>query len=357
MVALHEFMLQHRDELAHLVLDDMRIPASDAEAVSGVHQLIDEMIAALQHEAGLPVASPLPGRSAAAKSLGGRRHARGYAVSKIAEDIGAISKRLGELGARQGLRFHAKEYKVFNECIDTASASALEAYGNQERERREEAELERVALVAHELRNTLAGARMSFAVLRLGEVGVRGKTGDVLDRSLRRLESLIGEMVYAVRLRTGAKPELRPLLLKTLVGNVMDAAVPERGIALKTDIDERLQLQADEGLLISALGNLIQNAFKFTHPGGTITVRGRGEGASVVLEVEDECGGLPPGKPEELFAPFVSKSVERRGLGLGLTIARQAIEAHGGQLSVTNLPGKGCVFRATLPADGGGPHT
>lgn len=356
MVQLHEFMLKNRDELLHLVLDDMKIAASDREAVNGVGQIIDEMIAALQRNAGLPVASPLPGRSAAAKSLGGRRHAKGYAVSKIAEDIGAISKRLGELGAHRGLHFDAKEYKVFDECIDTASASALEEYANRERQRREEEELERVALVAHELRNTLASARMSFAVLRLGEVGVRGKTGDVLDRSLRRLESLIGEMVYAVRLQTGAKPELRPLLLAAIVGNAIDAAVPERGIALETDVDEHLRLHADEGLLISALGNLIQNAFKFTHPGGTIRVRGHRERASVVLEVEDECGGLPPGKPEELFAPFVSKSVERRGLGLGLTIARQAIEAHGGQLSVTNLPGKGCVFRATLPADGTSPQ-
>jgi signal transduction histidine kinase len=355
MVALHEFMAQHREELFGLVNDDLQRSAPDGDLAGAVLALIDEMIAALQREAGLHVDSPLPGRSATAKWLGGRRQARGYAISKIAEDIGAISKRLGELGARHGLSFEAKEYQVFNECIDTASASALEEYSSQDREHREEEELERVGLVAHELRNTLAGARMSFAVLQLGEVGVRGKTGQVLDRSLRRLESLVGELVFAVRLRTGLQPELRPLFLTTLVANATDVVVPERNIALKAEVDERVQLQGDEELLSSALGNLLQNAFKFTHPGGTILVRGYREGPSVVLEVEDECGGLPPGKPEELFAPFVSKSVDRRGLGLGLTITRRAIEAHGGQVSVQNLPGKGCIFRATLPADGGLP--
>src|SRR5688572_19636981 len=161
MVPLHEFMSQHREELTHLVLEDLQRSAPDTDLTGGVRALIDEMIAALQRDAGLPAESPLPGRSATAKWLGGRRQAKGYAISRIAEDIGAISKMLGELGVREGLRFQAREYQVFNECIDTASASALEEYWDQAREQREEEELERVALVAHELRNTLAGARMS----------------------------------------------------------------------------------------------------------------------------------------------------------------------------------------------------
>jgi signal transduction histidine kinase len=83
---------------------------------------------------------------------------------------------------------------------------------------------------------------------------------------------------------------------------------------------------------------------------GEIIIRASKRQSSVVIEVEDECGGLPPGKPEELFAPFVSKAADRRGIGLGLTITRDAIDAHGGQVSVRNLPGKGCVFCVTFPA-------
>jgi signal transduction histidine kinase len=346
---LHEFMAQHRDELLRQVVSDL-IAEADADIASNVAGVIDEIIRALQHDAGMPVDSPLPGKSEIAEDLGSRRQARGYAISRIAKDIGAISNRVGELGHRHGLQFEARQYQVFNQCIDTATASALDEYSKQEREQREEGELERTAVVAHELRNTLAGARMAFTVLRRGEIGLYSKTGNVLDRSLRQLESLIGEMVFAVRLRAGSRLELRPIPLEELLGQVLDAAVPERDITLRSDIAGRLMVNGDETLLVSAIVNLVQNAFKFTHARGTISVRARAEGAAVVVEVEDECGGLPPGKPEELFAPFVSKGVERRGLGLGLTITRQAVEAHGGEISVKDLPGKGCVFRVVLPA-------
>lgn len=353
---MHEFMVRHRDELLRIVVNQLQSTAPDADAeviVSGVHELVDEIIRALQHEAGLPVRSPLPGASKTATWLGGRRQARGYAISRIAEDLGTISNTLGELARREHVSFPGSHYQVFNQCIDSASAQALEQYWNQAREEREHAEAERLGAVVHELRNTLAGARMSFSILKSGELGVTSRTGDVLERSLRRLESLIGEMVIAVQLGAGVKPELRRLALEAVLRHVLDASVPERGITLEAAIDESLMVDADEHLLISAVSNLVQNAFKFTHDNGRIRLRASRRQGYELIEIEDECGGLPPGKHEELFAPFVSKAADRRGIGLGLTIARDAIEAHGGQVSVTNLPGKGCVFRLTLPMRGG----
>ncbi|HEX9102683.1 MAG TPA: HAMP domain-containing sensor histidine kinase, partial [Polyangia bacterium] len=68
-----------------------------------------------------------------------------------------------------------------------------------------------------------------------------------------------------------------------------------------------------------------------------------------VIEVQDQCGGLPPGKTEELFSPFVQKGADRSGFGLGLAIARQAAESHHGTVKVANLPGVGCVFTIDLP--------
>lgn len=108
-------------------------------------------------------------------------------------------------------------------------------------------------------------------------------------------------------------------------------------------------MTADERLLTSAVGNLVQNALKFTRAGGTVVVRARAEREYVVIEVEDECGGLPPGRQEQLFQPFVQESANRSGLGLGLTITRRAVAAHGGQVHVRDLPGKGCVFTIHLP--------
>jgi hypothetical protein len=118
------------------------------------------------------------------------------------------------------------------------------------------------------------------------------------------------------------------------------------------EVDRQLQAIGDYHYLISALSNLVQNAIKYSMKDGTIWVRSRDADKNVVLEVEDQCGGLPKGKAEELFQPFTQKNKDRTGLGLGLTISRQAVALNGGTLAVRDLPGKGCIFSMTLPKVG-----
>ena len=68
-----------------------------------------------------------------------------------------------------------------------------------------------------------------------------------------------------------------------------------------------------------------------------------------LIEVEDECGGLAPGGSAALFLPFEQRSADRSGLGLGLAIARESVEANGGEIQTRNLPGQGCIFTIALP--------
>ena len=111
--------------------------------------------------------------------------------------------------------------------------------------------------------------------------------------------------------------------------------------------DERLDV--DERLVRSALGNLLRNGVKYTSPGGVVELRGHIANGRAVLEVEDCCGGLEPGKVEKAFAPFVRLDSNQSGFGLGLAIAKQAVDAHGGSIRAQNLPGKGCIFVLELP--------
>ena len=97
------------------------------------------------------------------------------------------------------------------------------------------------------------------------------------------------------------------------------------------------------------VSNLLDNAFKFTHPHGNVSLTARASADRVFFEVEDECGGLPPGKAEDLFLPFEQRGVDRSGVGLGLGICLKAAKASGGEIHVRNLPGKGCVFTLDLP--------
>lgn len=117
---------------------------------------------------------------------------------------------------------------------------------------------------------------------------------------------------------------------------------------LEINIDPTLVAEADQQLVYSAVSNLIQNALKYTHPGGKIQIRGAFADSNIVIEVEDECGGLSD-RASELFKPFEQQHENRKGLGLGLTIAQNAINLNHGTLGVRNLPGKGCVFTITLP--------
>jgi len=95
--------------------------------------------------------------------------------------------------------------------------------------------------------------------------------------------------------------------------------------------------------------NLVQNGLKFSSPGSAVTIRVASVPGSVTIAVEDSCGGLPPGKVDELFSPTVQKGDDRSGYGLGLSIARQAVEAHSGRIEVRDIPGTGCVFTIKLP--------
>jgi signal transduction histidine kinase len=113
--------------------------------------------------------------------------------------------------------------------------------------------------------------------------------------------------------------------------------------------EKGLAVDADPQILAGALANLLQNAFKFTKPHGRIVLKAYSAADRVLIEVEEECGGLVVGKTEEMFRPFDESSAGRAGLGLGLAISRRGVEASGGKLRVRDLPGVGCVFTVDLP--------
>jgi signal transduction histidine kinase len=349
--SLRDFIAAHREEIRSLCLSKAREAAPDRAAPdveADLAIIIDEIVRALGHDEGGPETSPLPGKSETAARHGRRRQAFGDTIEIIARDFGAISDAVGELAEREGLSFGAREVQVFNQCVDTAIGTAIEQYWTDARARLEHATTERVGLLAHELRNALASARMAFSVLKRGEKDIDSRTGDILARGLARLDGLIGQALLAVQLEAGVAVEPRCIHADALLHQLEDSAIPERGVTLSVDVDSSLELQADERLLTTALSNLVQNAIKFSRPGGHVVMRARAVDGHSVIEVEDECGGLPPGKEEELFRPFVQKGRDRRGLGLGLSVTREAIEKHGGHLSVTNLPGKGCIFAVSL---------
>jgi hypothetical protein len=195
-------------------------------------------------------------------------------------------------------------------------------------------------------------AIMAFEVLKTGDVGVAGSTGIVLRRSLMASHALITNSLAEVRLTRGVQNRERFLVASfieetasawTLDGNA-------HGVRLTVKpVEDAVAIEADRQTLGAVVGNLLQNAFKFTKPRTNVTLRVVASAERVVIEVEDECGGLVGEDVDALFRPFEQRGVDRTGVGLGLAFSRWGAEANDGRISARNLPDKGCVFAVDLP--------
>jgi len=108
-------------------------------------------------------------------------------------------------------------------------------------------------------------------------------------------------------------------------------------------------VEADPLVLAATVTELVHNAFKHSRSHGHVSLTTTATDEHVLIEVEDECGGLSPGEAEQLFHPREAKSRGRAHPGFGLALTRRCVEAMGGRIRVRDLPGKGCVFTVDLP--------
>ena len=348
---LHEFMSRHRDEILQVCRKRLR----DSVVANGALEhdvtiFFDEIVEALRRHNGLAGGgSPLPGKSEAAARLGEQQQRAGLHPAKVPLIFGAISNAIGQTGERHGLAINADEYYVFNQCIDAGVATSIENFWNGEKARQQQQITERFGYLAHELRRALSNAALAFKLLRAGDLQLRGRTASVLANNLVRMETLVARTLGTVQLDSGVPLELRPIRVANVLRQLQASAIPERAISVTLEVDDSLHINADEMLLTSAISNLLHNAIKFSRSGAHVALSCRAEPEGVVIEVEDECGGLPDGDPAELLRPFVKRGEGSNNLGLGLAITQRATEAMAGTISIEDRPGQGCSFQLTFP--------
>jgi signal transduction histidine kinase len=283
----------------------------------------------------------------------------GFAVSEIVRTYSHIYRAITESARQLGYDITAEEFRQLNISLDLAISDVVNDFervhsaamtDRSDQDARQEAE--RLGFLVHELRNSLQAATLAFEMMETGILEPTGSTGAILKRSLLRLGELIDTALTGVRLKI--EPELHlerisPTDVINEVGVTAGYLARNRDQTIRIQPVAHADILVDRALLVSAISNLVQNALKFSRPGGTIFVRTRLDDGSVVIEVEDECGGLDQNDREYLFLAGTQTSSDRTGLGLGLTIARQAIERNNGTITVTNLPGKGCIFVVSIP--------
>jgi hypothetical protein len=167
------------------------------------------------------------------------------------------------------------------------------------------------------------------------------------------MRNLIDRSLADVRVTAGLPARTQRISLADFFADVaitasLEARAQECDFAV-SDVDKRIAVDVDRDMLLSAVGNLLQNAFKFTEAHTEVTLSARASVDRILIEVEDHCGGLPPGAPDKMFLPFKQNGQVKSGLGLGLAICRRSVEANHGVLRVRDVPGKGCVFTIDLP--------
>jgi heavy metal sensor kinase len=213
---------------------------------------------------------------------------------------------------------------------------------------------------SHELRTPLTAMRSVGEVAlqsTLDAATYRDVIGNMLEE-VDRLTRLVESLLILTRADSG-KLRLAPeaLDLGGLAGHVIDqlrvlADEKQQELALRTPI--RVRAAGDAALIRHALMNLIHNAIKYTPNGGTITVEVNATAGRAVIEVRDTGPGIPAAHRDHIFDRFyrvdASRSREDGGVGLGLAIARWAVEANGGQIELASEGTDGSLFRVILPA-------
>ena len=372
---LNEFLSANELELierCRLKAADRPMPEATQEALkNGIPRFLRQLIRTLEME---QTAEPMRSRDISGPSGGGggsgtseigeaaATHgrellARGFTVDQVVHAYGDACQAITDLAVERRIPFEMEEFRTLNRCLDNAIADAVTEYSYQRdvaiADMQCQAVTERLGVLAHELRNHLQTATLAFSALKAGTVGLAGSTSAVIDRTLVALNRLVDGSVSEVRMEAGMLMQTQLFSLADFIVDMKISAALEASLHdclfIVSPVDTELAVEADRHLLFAAVGNLLQNAFKFTNPGTEVHLTAHAVSDCIRIEVEDRCGGLPGSDTKKMFAPFTQVGKDRRGLGLGLSIVRRSVEANHGTLRARDLPGKGCVFTIDLP--------
>lgn len=271
-----------------------------------------------------------------------------------------------EVAARRGAE---EKLRSLNDELEERVAARTKVLLERERELRSLTEAlqhenrrknEFLATLAHELRNPLAPLRTGLEILGLLSDPQRlDETRSMMGRQLSHLVRLIDDLLDLARIQSDRltfKKERLPL--KSALELAVEASRPlivEFGHRLVVTVpDEPIWLDADPARLAQAISNLLTNAAKYTPERGAIELSGAREGSEVVIRVQDNGLGIPPGMLTEVFEMFtqVNRTLDRShgGLGIGLALVRRLVELHGGSVAAESAGlGQGSTFVIRLP--------
>lgn len=370
---MHDFLSDNRETLAQRcrvkVGERVGRSATEEQLKDGIPLVLDQLIRTLQIE---QTSTPLDSRRISGPSGGGAALSElsvsaalhgtellrlGLTVDQVVHDYGDLCQSITDLAVERDVTFEVDEFRTLNRCLDNAISYAVTEFSFQRdavtANVHAVASTKKLGSFAHEMRNLLGTASLAFRAAKAGQLSMSGATGAILERSLGGLEKLITSSLEEVRILSQEQTALRAFSLAEFIDEIDGAASLSAnmyGCTLRAvPVDPELAIEGTRDLLLAAVANLLQNAFKFTKPGTEVLLTATANGEHILITVADHCGGLGHNAAETMFLPFTQSGADRTGIGLGLTIAKQSVTANRGELTVRDVAGHGCVFTISLP--------
>jgi len=371
---LYEYLIANKttllDRCRSRVAERAPLSADTRDVQHGIPLFLDQLIKTLAAEQAADdrmsvkvsgaSGGKVPERSeigASAARYGRELSSQGFSFDQVVRAYGDICQAITELATEDAAPVHIMEFKTLNRCLDNAIADAVTEFAFQQRTLAADKELKeldvRLAVFMAEMRKHLQSATLAIAAIKAGKVGLNGVTGNILDLSLVAMGKLLAQPLAAAKDGSHRPALHQPIPLAAFIAEVKTFSAPEararRCRFTVPDVDPGLEVDVDRDMLFSVVGSLLENAFRYTQPQTEVTLTAYSAGNHILIDVEDNCGGLAPEIIDGLFVPAKHKRIESPAFRYGLPACRRGVEENGGTLTVRNVPGTGCVFTITLP--------
>jgi signal transduction histidine kinase len=286
----------------------------------------------------------------------------GFDIVEVVAEYNILQELVQTTAEREGVDISGEAGRIINRVFGRAIAAAVDTYAREKAVELQQRREEHIAFIVHDLRTPVAAIATARMVLERSlpqeaKTGVGGDMLGVLQRNTARVETLLKDvsteqnrMILATQQKHAERREfdLWPVVERSI--RDLESLAQQPGVEFVNEVPRALVAFADALMVSQILQNLLSNAVRYTEKGEiAVGAKQEGTGRSIRCWVRDTGSGIEPKRINKIFDKLETDRPQDGGLGLGLSIVRQLVEAHGGEVAVESEIGRGSTFTFTLP--------